>query len=193
MLDALRTFLDWYVTPWRRIDRTGFGIALLIVSLPSLIMAFAMARNVGGYVGPMLDILFALKGLGAGGDVGGALDTMNNAMGALERREKTAYFDWLGLVNNLLLLGLFPLCRMRLRDMGQTGRQELGWALAMNLSVVNGLIYNVLGVYVLPLGWVWTLLNFGGYMWLSAAKGTPRLAVNERMNYTTAERKQDDE
>jgi uncharacterized membrane protein YhaH (DUF805 family) len=89
-------------------------------------------------------------------------------------------------LNNVLLLGIFPLCRMRLRDMGYTGRAELGWAIVFHISVVDALIAAFVGEGVVPLGWLWTLLNFGGYIWLSSAKGKGSLAVSERMDYSTA-------
>lgn len=185
MPDFLREFWDWYAAPWRRIDRKGFGVALLVVSVPSLLGLFVMAESAGGFVGPLLDIVAAMKGLGQGGDPLAALETAQGAMNGLSGDvAQPGGIAWWALVNNALLVGLFPVCRMRLRDMGYTGRQELGWAIAMNLSAVDGVIAAVAGEGVLPLAWLWTILNFGGYIWLSLAKGQPSLAVHQRMDYS---------
>lgn len=188
MPDVLTTFLAWYLAPWRRLDRKGFGVALLVVSLPSLLGIFTMAEGAGGFIGPMMDIVMAIKGLSAGGDAMGALETAQHAMSGMTGGEAAGGISWFALLNNLLLLGLFPLCRMRLRDMGYAGRQELGWALAMNVSVLDSLIKTVVGSGVLPLGWLWVLVNFGGYIWLSMAAGKPQLAVHERMDYSLADK-----
>ncbi len=185
MPDFLEDFFHWYLASWRRIDRKGFGIALLIVSVPSLLAVFFMAEGAGGFIGPILDILFALKGIGNGSDAMGALETAQGAIASLSGSgAEPGGIAWMAVLNNVLLLALFPLCRMRLRDMGYTGRQELGWAIAFNVSVVNALIAAFVGEGVIPLSWLWTLLNFGGYIWLSSAKGKAGLAVSERMDYS---------
>lgn len=187
MPDFLQDFLEWYLAPWRRIDRKGFGIALLIVSVPSLLAVFTLAEGAGGFIGPMLDVVGALKGIGDGGDAMGALETVQNSMSGVSGGNAQGGIAWMAVVNNLLLLGLFPVCRMRLRDMGLSGRQELGWAIVLNISVVDALAAAFVGEGVLPFGWLWTLLNFGGYLWLSMARGKGSLAVHARMDYSRAE------
>lgn len=188
MPDFLDDFFNWYLASWRRIDRKGFGLALLIVSVPSLLALFTMAEGAGGFIGPMLDVVGALKGVSAGGDASAALESAQNAMSSLNGGSAGPNgIAWMAVLNNVLLLALFPLCRMRLRDMGYTGRQELGWAIAFNISVVDALIAAFIGDGIMPFGWLWTLLNFGGYIWLSSAKGKGSLAVHERMDYSTSD------
>ncbi len=183
MPELLQRFWAWYAAPWRTLNRKDFGIALAVVSLPSLVMAFFSLGGAGGFIGPALDMMAAVKGIGAG-DASG-LEALS-ALGGGAAEEPGV--NVMAVVNTLLLMAMFPLVRMRLRDMGHYGRQELGWAIAIHVALVNQLAEAVFGWAPVPMGWLWSVINFGGYVWLSMAKGKPRLAVNQRMDYSLAEK-----
>src|SRR5690606_23123245 len=83
-------------------------------------------------------------------------------------------FNWGGLVGNGLMVMMIPLCRMRLLDMGKTVRRAWVWAVFINVSAVSALLA-VLGLPGVPLGWMFKLLSFGGYIWLCVAPSAPRV------------------
>lgn len=186
-------FLDWYLAPWRRIGRVEFGAFLAAASVPGfLLMIFGFADSVSGWLAPLAGMLDIGKQMG---DVTNAsltdvtamqhvasqlngdafMPSMNAAASA-----PSAAFDWPGVVNNVLLLALVPLCRMRLRDMGKTGKVEWALTALLNVAPLDALL-NVFGADIIPLGWAFGLLNFAGYTWLCIAASAPRVAAHERV------------
>lgn len=181
------------MAPWRRIGRREFGIALAVVTLPGLLfMLIGWGSGAGSWLEPLMGFMGAGQDVSQNFNNSGDLANLQLGLERLQSMatgapnsgpavEAAAGFDWGGLLNGLLSLALIPLCRMRLRDMGWFGWQEMALIGAMYVDVVAGLGQVVTGVYLLPLGWLWGLLNFGGLAWLTFAKGQPRLAVHERI------------
>lgn len=168
-MEAVQDFLGWYLAPWTRVDRKGFNTALLIASVPGLLLMFV---GFGDMTSSVLGGLGQLKDLGSGGD---PMQMVNGLEGMLAPQPAgNVPFDWSGLINGLCFVALIPFCRMRLRDMGWFGWQEVVWTVVLNASVVAGMVEVVTGRDVLPWGWLFGLLNFGGYLWLAMAKGKVR-------------------
>ncbi|RYG59077.1 MAG: hypothetical protein EON60_11520 [Alphaproteobacteria bacterium] len=177
-MDAVLDFLNWYMAPWRRIGRKEYGIGLTLATLPGLfMMVFGWGSSAGSFLAP-------LQGLMSGG---GDPEAMLQGLQALQNGGDAAAagftIDWSGVVNGLLLLALVPLGRMRLRDMGWFGWQEIVLTVAFNISVVGGLILALTGYDVVPMGMLWSIVNFVGYGWMTFAKGKPRADVHARTNY----------
>lgn len=187
-------FLSWYLAPWRRMGRVEFGAFLAAVSVPGfLLMILGFADSVTGWLAPVAGMLDIGKQMTSAAnasmtdpaalqDVANQLtgDAFMPGMNAASTAAAAAHFDWPGLVNNVLLLALVPLCRMRLRDMGKTGKTELVWTVLLNVSPLIALLA-VFGVDFIPLGWAFGLLNFGGYIWLCMAASAPRVPAYERI------------
>ncbi len=147
-MEAVWSFLDWYLAPWRRISRGGFATALTLVTLPGLfVMIFGWGGSAGHYLSPLLDMM-------AGGD---PLVALNGLMAAGTGAEPAFTVDWTGVMNSLLLLALVPLCRMRLRDMGWYGWQEMVLTAVFNVSVAGGLVECLTGYNPLPWALAWGL------------------------------------
>lgn len=183
----LESFLAWYLAPWRRIGRKEFGIALMLATVPGLlIMAFGLGSSAGSFIDPVMNVMDVGQQLSnSGGDLGslqGSLEKLQTSVTA--DSEVSEAFDWSGLLNGLCLLAMVPLVRMRLRDMGWFGKQELVLTVVFNIAVVGGLMKSVTGLDLLPMGMLWSFWNFVGYGWLSFAKSKPRLAVHERVPET---------
>lgn len=179
MEEAVRDFLGWYLAPWRRIGRKEFGIGLTLATLPGLfLMVFGWGSSAGSYLAPLQSLL------SGGGDPEALLQGLSGLEGALAGGGEAAFtIDWTGVVNGLLLLALVPLGRMRLRDMGWFGWHEIVLTVAFNVSVVGGLVLSLTGYDVVPMGMLWSIINFVGYGWMTFAKGKERGGVHERTNY----------
>lgn len=197
MPEQLQAFLAWYLAPWRRIGRKEFAIALTVATVPGLIlMVVGLGDSAGHFFGPLMNLANMGQGMDAAvnsGDVAalqGHMNSMGNSFSSFGnllgggQAEQAFHVDWSGAFNNVLLLALLPLTRMRLRDMGWFGKQELALTLAFNLSVFGSLVDSLTGWNPLPMASLFGILNFGGYMWLSMAKGKAYTAVSERTDYT---------
>lgn len=179
-------FLDWYLAPWRRIGRVEFGAFLAAVSVPGFIlMIFGFADGLSGWLAPLAGLMDVGKQVSGGGEAG--LDALQGLAGQLQAGSSgvsdtpaATPFDWSGLVNNLLLIMLIPLCRMRLRDMGKVGKKEWVMTALFNVGPVDAFL-QVFGLDIVPLGWLFGLLNFGGYTWLCIAASAPRVPAHERV------------
>ncbi len=168
--------MRWYTAPWRTTGRKEFGIGLTLVTLPGLfLMVFGWGNTMGSYLAPVMGVLAD----------GISPEALMQGMAALQSDAAPAGFtiDWTGVVNGLLLLALIPLVRMRLRDMGWFGWREVVLTAVLNVSVAAGVVYSLTGYDLLPLGFMWGVINFAGYAWLMLAKGKPRGRVQERTNY----------
>lgn len=211
MPDFFNEFLSWYLAPWRRIGRKEFGIALTVATIPGILfMLLGWGNSAGSFIEPLMNLtnlsqpvgnmelennpadreigVDALKNVGFAPQVG-FTPKMNNPFAAQPKmaepvptpKDNGVGFDWSGLINGLCLLAMIPLSRMRLRDMGWFGWQEMILTVLFNISVVEGLIQSLTGFDILPMGMLWSSLNFAGYAWLTFAKGKERAAVFERV------------
>lgn len=183
----LEDFLHWYLSSWQRMDRKKFGLILTLATVPGmLIMVIGWGSSAGSFLEPLLGLM------GQGGQLtqamnGGDLSSLNpDALQGMLSGLTSAptavagahhAFDWSGLVNTLCLLACVPMCRMRLLDMGWQGRAQLLLVGLINLATLGDLVHVLTGFDVLPLGWVFSLLNFAGYMWLMLAKSKPQEAA----------------
>lgn len=174
-------FLSWYLAPWRRMGRGEFAMWLGFVSLPGIVL---MLMGLLEGMGPLMDAAVGAMDImhqAQGGDLSGALSGAQGMQGEMLAEGTSGGFAWGDLINNLCLLVMFPLCRMRLRDMGRVWPRDLVWAVVINVSTVNG-IAGLFGVNLLPyVGWVFSMLGLGGYIWLCLAGSAARVAAYDRV------------
>jgi uncharacterized membrane protein YhaH (DUF805 family) len=175
-------FLSWYLAPWRRIGRRDFGIALLVATLPGLLLMFVgFGSSASHFMGPLMGLADVAQS-GNPDELLKQAQALQAGMGT-GAPETGFAVDWTGVLNNVLLLALLPLTRMRLRDMGWLGRKELIVAVVLNLSVANSLLVSLTGLSVLPLAWLFGVVNFVGYIWLSVAQGKAYVPPSGRTDY----------
>jgi hypothetical protein len=184
----LNDFFTWYLAPWRRINRLQFGVILTLVTVPGLIMSFIGIGNMAsGFLGPLTGALGAGQGLqnavssGNLGDIQQSLGAINQLLPTTAGHTVTqapAGIPWGSLFNNLLLLAIVPLCRMRLRDMGWVGWKEIALTVIFNISVLNAVLENLFAVDLLPANTLFGMANFIGYAWLCFAKSKPREEID---------------
>lgn len=228
MPEQLQEFLAWYLAPWRRIGRKPFNIALFVATIPGLIfMVVGFGNSAGNFLEPLMNLTNISQPVGnmelehdaADRSIGteqlrqvGFAPQMTSPLDKLKKPAPTPVqqpvsrgwdIDWSGIFNSLCLLAMIPISRMRLRDMGYFGWQEVFLTVVFNVSVVEGLIQALSGWDIsgyLPLGSLWGFINFMGYAWLSMAKGKAREAVHEKVpetwqptDFTPAKKRFDDE
>jgi uncharacterized membrane protein YhaH (DUF805 family) len=201
MAEFFQEFLSWYLAPWRRIGRGSFNIALVAVTVPGmLLMVLGWGSHAGNFLGPVMNIMDMghqmeamnsnVETQGNVADVQRRLESfkdssMGNIMGtASGKPADDKGVDWSGLLNALLLLGMVPMVAMRLRDMGKTGWVVWMWVVLFNVSVVDSLISSLLGFGIVPMGFLWGVVNFFGYGWLGTAKSKAYVPVHEKVPTT---------
>lgn len=174
-------FLAWYLAPWRRISRWEFGVALMVATVPGLLLSLiGLGNSVGSFIEPFMGLFSAGQSLQSA--VGnGDISSLSHSLGTFSALAMPAApaptshgIDWSSFINTVLLLATVPLCRMRLRDMGYKGHSEIALTGILNISVLNNLIVILTGWHLLPLETLFGVCNFAGYIWLCAAKSKPR-------------------
>ncbi len=203
MPEMIQEFLSWYLAPWRRIGRKEFGIGLTVATLPGfLLILLGIGSGAGSFIAPLMDLTTLSQPVGNMElerhpvDVSVGTEQLKNVgfapqihnpfrsqpeVSAPTVPEAPRAFDWSGLISGLCLLLIVPLVRMRLRDMGWFGWHEMVITGVMSVSVVGSVIQSLTGYDVIPLGMLWSSLNFMGYLWLTLAKSQPRVPVHERI------------
>lgn len=170
----LNEFIAWYFSPWRKIGRTPFNTALLLVNLPGLVSCVAgkSAPSQGGGNMSLMNTLMGGQGIGENG----MADVQNLFANATTTPTEAGLgaADWAVLG---IWLAFIPLVQMRLRDMGF--KRQTVWSL-------TGVIYTCVGMEIISglagadlFGWVDTLAYMvsGAFvLWLCLAPS----AVTER-------------
>jgi uncharacterized membrane protein YhaH (DUF805 family) len=131
-------FLAWYLAPWRRIGRAPFNTAVVVATIPSMVLSLTgMVEGAKGLLGPLM----GLMGGGSGGGTPDLAGMMNGDFGggngggpdpaqlqkALDQLQQGASAPaphgvaWGDVLDSGIWLALLPLVMMRLRDMGKSG------------------------------------------------------------------------
>ena len=150
-------------------DRKEFALALTIASLPGMLFWLIGFGNTLAGIPGMVKHLSALN--------------LQNVMTLVDGPAKAAVFriDWAGVVNNLCYLASVPACTMRLRDMGYLNKKAWVASAIINVYVVDCVVVSLTGHDVLPFSNLFMLLSYGGYGWLTFARGKPRVLPSERV------------
>jgi hypothetical protein len=188
-MDAVQAFLNWYLSPWQRVNRMVFNVVLFAASLPGLLLSVAGFTNgAGGVLGSLMDMMAAAKNLGAlpedPAGLQSALENMQKAgqgfeAAGAERVVQAVGLPWDTLVDGAIWLVLLPLVMMRLRDMGRKQRMVLVFTVFIYLGVVMDLWVDV-GLPDLFGGWK-TLADVVGFVligWLCVAPSKARERVD---------------
>lgn len=152
-MEMVRVFLDWYLSPWRRVNRAVFNVVLFAATLPGLVLSvMGFTSGAGGVLGSLMDMMNAAKNLGAVPEdptaLQRALETMQRAgqgfeaVGA-EHAAAAAELPWDTIVNGAIWLVMLPLVMMRLRDMGKGQRAVLVITVLVYVGVVMDLWVDV--------------------------------------------------
>lgn len=144
-MDDVNNFLSWYLSPFARVGRKVFNMAISLMFLPFLFISFAglvdMADTVASSVGSNpLAILDMLQG------------------------DKDAPFPWDKLLKSLVFLALVPLFMMRARDAVYpewTAYIVAAYAVLDIVTLLTGESFGIIGVLLgLAFFVVTTLLCF---------------------------------
>jgi hypothetical protein len=152
-------YITSLLSPWRRVARAEFNIAMTLLSLPGFMLSLMGMMSSGG------NMFSSLSGLAKGFQGGqGGLEGLVNTLGApiVSATPVVAgpMVDVGGLLNGLLMLLFTPFVRGRLLDMGISSRNALILAFLVQASVLNGTIQSLTGAGVLPYGLAFGLLTF---------------------------------
>ena len=167
--------------PWRRVNRTEFNLALLLLSLPGLLLSvFGGMDSAAGLFGTLGNLSNAMQGGGGVGDLEAMhrmVSSLNSTVAGAAAPAATAVAAPLNigaLLGNVLLFLALPFVRGRLLDIGYGSRTAMVGALLIQLSVLDGVLAVFGGKGLLPLGWVFGLLTFVSYFYLSLKAAAPR-------------------
>lgn len=152
-MEMVNGFLDWYLSPWRRINRAVFNIVLFAATLPGFLLSvLGLTNGAGGVLGSMMDMMNAAKSLGAMPEdptaLQSALENMQKAGQGFEGASSTTQavahgLPWDTIVDGTIWLVLLPLVMMRLRDMGKGRRTVLVFTVLVYMGVVMDLWVDV--------------------------------------------------
>lgn len=145
--------MDWYLSPWGRMNRTVFNTVLVVASLPGFLLSMmGLTSGAGGVLGGLMDMMAAAKNLGGLPDdptaLEGALLNMQKAgegfeAAGAEHAAHAAGLPWDAIANGAIWLVLLPVVMMRLRDMGKKPRTVLILAGLVYVGVVMDLWVDV--------------------------------------------------
>lgn len=172
-------FVNWYAAPWSRIGRSGFNIAWLVASLPSLLgMLFGVGEAAGGGLGPIMDMMGASQGFQTGDAA-----AMQSALANLQQHAETpaaaaAGIDWFWWLDSAAWVVMFPLVLMRLRDVGiKNGPRLWMWAGAFYAGTVLAWLQELLMFDMgMAAGVLLGVVGFGVMAWLCVAPTAARTA-----------------